>query len=85
MDLLDFSDCKLYFEEPLPTEAERLIAQAASEYGEASAELSLLRFYLLAIKATSIVMLCLGRIADLRDPLGAGICWKTCRRVPGPV
>jgi len=48
MDLLDFSDCKLYFEEALPAEAERLIAQAASEYGEAGAELSLLRAHLIA-------------------------------------
>ena len=50
MDLLDFSDCKLYFEDALPAEAERLIAQAASEYGEAGAELSLLRALLLAPK-----------------------------------
>lgn len=48
MDLLDFSDCKLYFEDALPAEAERLIAQAAAEYGEASAELSLLRAHLIA-------------------------------------
>lgn len=48
MDLLDFSDCKLYFEDALPAEAERLIAQAASEYGEAGAELSLLRAQLIA-------------------------------------
>jgi hypothetical protein len=48
MDLLDFSDCKLYFEEPLPAEAERLIAQAASEYGSDSAEMALLRAHLLA-------------------------------------
>mgnify|MGYP006058576963 CR=1 FL=1 len=31
MDLLDFSDCKLYFEDELPAEAERLIAQAAEQ------------------------------------------------------
>ena len=48
MDLLDFSECKLYFEEALPAEAERLIALAASEYGEAGAELALLRAHLLA-------------------------------------
>ena len=48
MDLLDFSDCKLYFEDALPAEAERLIAQAASEYGEAGAELSLLRAHMIA-------------------------------------
>lgn len=48
MDLLDFSDCQLYFEEPLPAEAERLIEQAAREYGQEGAELALLRAHLLA-------------------------------------
>ncbi|MCA1937129.1 hypothetical protein [uncultured Azonexus sp.] len=48
MDLLDFSDCKLYFEDPLPAEAEALIARAAAEYGDPDAEMSLLRANLLA-------------------------------------
>lgn len=48
MDLLDFSNCKLYFEDPLPVEAERLIAQASSEYGEDTAEMALLRAHLMA-------------------------------------
>ena len=56
MDLLDFSDCKLYFEDALPAEAERLIAQAASEYGEAGAELSLLRAHLLAPENLSVLV-----------------------------
>src|SRR5574343_1821670 len=56
MDLLDFSDCKLYFEEPLPAEAERLIAQASSEYGEASAEYSLLRAHLLAPENLTVLV-----------------------------
>jgi hypothetical protein len=56
MDLLDFSDCKLYFEDSLPAEAERLIAQAASEYGEAGAELSLLRAHLLAPENLSVLV-----------------------------
>lgn len=56
MDLLDFSDCKLYFEEPLPAEAERLIAQAASEYGEASAEMALLRAHLLAPENLTVLV-----------------------------
>ncbi len=56
MDLLDFSDCKLYFEEPLPAEAERLIAQAAREYGEASAEFSLLRAHLLAPENLTVLV-----------------------------
>jgi len=56
MDLLDFSDCKLYFEDELPAEAERLIAQAASEYGKAGAELSLLRAHLLAPENLSVLV-----------------------------
>jgi tetratricopeptide (TPR) repeat protein len=48
MDLLDFSDCKLYFEDPLPAEAEALIARAAAEYGDPEAEMALLRAQLLA-------------------------------------
>lgn len=56
MDLLDFSDCKLYFEDALPAEAERLIAQAASEYAEASAEFSLLRAHLLAPENLSVLV-----------------------------
>lgn len=56
MDLLDFSDCKLYFEDDLPAEAERLIAQAASEYGEPEAEFSLLRAHLLAPENLSVLV-----------------------------
>jgi tetratricopeptide (TPR) repeat protein len=56
MDLLDFSDCKLYFEDALPVEAERLIAQAAAEYGEASAELALLRAHLLAPENLTVLV-----------------------------
>ncbi len=48
MDLLDFSDCKLYFEDPLPAAAEALIAEASREYGSPGAELALLRAHLLA-------------------------------------
>ncbi len=56
MDLLDFSDCKLYFEDDLPAEAERLIAQAAREYGEPEAEFSLLRAHLLAPENLSVLV-----------------------------
>lgn len=56
MDLLDFSDCKLYFEDALPAEAERLIARAASEYGDPEAELSLLRAHLLAPENLSVLV-----------------------------
>jgi len=56
MDLLDFSECKLYFEDDLPAEAERLIAQAASEYGEDTAELALLRAHLLAPENLTVLV-----------------------------
>jgi tetratricopeptide (TPR) repeat protein len=56
MDLLDFTDCKLYFEDPLPAEAEALIAQAAQEYGEPSAELALLRAHLLAPENLTVLV-----------------------------
>ena len=49
MDLLDFSDCKLYFEDELPAAAELLIAQAAQDYGDPTAELALLRANLLTV------------------------------------
>ncbi len=48
MDLLDFSECKLYFEDPLPAAAEALVAEASREYGSPGAELALLRAHLLA-------------------------------------
>ena len=56
MDLLDFSDCKLYFEDELPAEAERLIAQASAEYGDPAAELSLLRAHMLAPENLSVLV-----------------------------
>ncbi|SBT07861.1 Nitrogenase-stabilizing/protective protein NifW (modular protein) [Candidatus Accumulibacter aalborgensis] len=48
MDLLDFSDCKLCFEEALPARASLLLDQAAREYGQETAETALLRAHLLA-------------------------------------
>ncbi|UCV20615.1 hypothetical protein [Ferribacterium limneticum] len=56
MDLLDFSDCKLYFEDELPAEAERLIAQAAQDYGDPAAELALLRAHLLAPEHLTVLV-----------------------------
>ncbi|MDD2885542.1 MAG: hypothetical protein PHT48_10925 [Dechloromonas sp.] len=56
MDLLDFSDCKLYFEEPLPAAAESLIAQAAREYGSTDAEMALLRAHLLAPENLTVLV-----------------------------
>ena len=56
MDLLDFSDCKLYFEEALPAAAESLIAQAAQDYGDPAAELALLRAHLLAPEHLTVLV-----------------------------
>lgn len=56
MDLLDFSECKLYFEEPLPAEAERLINLASAEYGQPTAEVALLRAYLIAPENLSVLV-----------------------------
>lgn len=56
MDLLDFSDCKLYFEDELPAEAERLIAQAAQDYGHPDAEMSLLRAHLIAPEHLTVLV-----------------------------
>jgi hypothetical protein len=56
MDLLDFSDCKLYFEDALPPEAENLIAQAALDYGEPGAELALLKARILAPDNLSVLV-----------------------------
>lgn len=46
-----------------------LLAQAAHEYGQASAETALLRAYLLALKAASVVLLRLGQNAASRARL----------------
>lgn len=56
MDLLDFSDCKLYFEEPLPAAVEQLILQAAREHGQESGELALLRAHLLAPENLTVLV-----------------------------
>lgn len=56
MDLLDFTDCNLYFEDPLPAEAEALLNQAAAEYGEPEAEVSLLRAYSLAPRNLTVLV-----------------------------
>ncbi len=56
MDLLDFADDTLYFEEPLAAEAAALLVQSASEYGEPAAELSLLRAHLLAPDSLTVLV-----------------------------
>lgn len=47
-DFLDFDIDNMYFDSPLPETAEKLIDDAAEHYGEETAELLLLRAYLLA-------------------------------------
>ena len=43
MDLLDFEQAELYFDEPISEEVEHLVAMAAANYGNEDAELMLLR------------------------------------------
>ena len=47
-DFLDFDVDNMYFDTPLPKQAEQLIDAAADHYGEEKAELLLLRAYLMA-------------------------------------
>ncbi|MET0085279.1 MAG: hypothetical protein ABW082_02125 [Sedimenticola sp.] len=47
MDMLDFEEGALYFDEPLQVEAKRCLDNAAEEYGEESAEQLLMRAYFL--------------------------------------
>jgi len=47
-DFLDFDVDNMYFDTPLPERAEQLIDEAAEHYGEDTAELLLLRAYVLA-------------------------------------
>ncbi len=43
MDLLDFEQAELYFDEPISAEVEHLVVMAAANYGNEDAELMLLR------------------------------------------
>jgi len=54
MDLLDFTDCTLYFENALPADVDALITQAARDYGTAGAETALLRARRLAPENLSV-------------------------------
>ena len=48
MDLLEITEKNLYFDEPMPVEAEKLVTTAAMEYGEKNVEPLLLRAYAIA-------------------------------------
>ena len=47
MDLLDFGGEDMYFDTPVSPEVDALIAEAAEQYGDPEAEISLLRAYFL--------------------------------------
>ncbi len=48
MDLLDFTNCQLYFEEPLPQEVADLMTKASNHIGQPEAEQALLYAHFLA-------------------------------------
>lgn len=56
MDLLDFTDCALYFEAELSPEVEQLMHRAAECYGEPEAELALLRAFLHAPDSLTVLV-----------------------------
>lgn len=56
MDLLDFDQAGLYFDEPVPEPVESLITQAAGVYGEDGAEALLLRAYFLAPESLLVLV-----------------------------
>ncbi|QID19547.1 hypothetical protein G3580_19140 [Nitrogeniibacter mangrovi] len=56
MDLLDFTDCNLYFEDPLPAAAEALLEEAAAAYGEPTAEAALRRAYAIAPRNLTVLV-----------------------------
>lgn len=56
MDLLDFDGGEMYFDQPLSPQVERLLATAASRYGAAEAELSLLQAYFLEPRHLTVLV-----------------------------
>lgn len=56
MDLLDFDQPNLYFDEPVPDGIDQLIAEAGRNYGEETAEALLLRAYFLAPEALVVLV-----------------------------
>lgn len=56
MDLLEFTDCELYFEEAIPAKVESLIAGASASYGSVEAELGLLQAFLLAPENLAVLV-----------------------------
>lgn len=56
MDLLDFDQAELYFDEPLDAEIARLIVAAADNYGSEEAESMLLRANFMAPKHLTVLV-----------------------------
>ncbi len=56
MDLLDFDQTDLYFDDPIASEVEKLIARAASSYGSEEAETLLLHAHALAPQQLSVLV-----------------------------
>lgn len=56
MDLMDFEGGSLYFEEPLPAEAEALVRRAGGLYGEGGAEPPLLEALRLAPESLTVLV-----------------------------
>ncbi len=56
MDLLDFDNSSLYFDEPLADEVDKLLTEAAVAYSEGTAELPLLRALLRAPESLTVLV-----------------------------
>lgn len=56
MDLMDFDQAALYFDEPVAVEVEQLIAQAAASYGEPEADALLYKAYFLAPESLLVLV-----------------------------
>lgn len=56
MDLLEFSEKTLYFDEPLSDQAESLLQRAAAEYGDSNVEPLLLEAYQLAPEHLTVLV-----------------------------
>lgn len=56
MDLMDFDQAGLYFDEPVSAEVEALIVAAGRQYSEDGAEAALLRAYFLAPEALLVLV-----------------------------
>ena len=55
-DFLDFDVDDMYFDLPLDPEADRLIGEAAAQYGSKNAEMLLLRAFLIAPEHLSVLV-----------------------------